>query len=189
MKSKSFVVGALAVLSFFFIGCGPKGSHFQEVREAVFDGSEMLNTNVELSLGIVPLWMVETVASFVDDPEVQEARAYLDHLNRVDVGVYEVQGSFQSKHRAAAARVKASMQSHGFEPIVQIREKRETVGVYTSMLKDEFPEELFVVVMTEHEVVLVRLQGRFDKVIKAAVRNHAHELPDFNKLFKEEIVL
>ena len=190
MKRSILTVGALAALTFLFVGCGPSNAHFQDVRQAVFDGDEKLNKNIELSLGVVPLWMAEKVSAFIDEPEVQEARTYLDHISRVDVGVYEVHDSLMSQKRTEAAqRIKASMKTHGFEPIVQVREKRETVGVYVPTVEDKFPEELFVVVMTEHEVVLVRVNGRLDRVIQAAVKNHAHELPNFDKVFKEEIVL
>lgn len=43
--------------------------------------------------------------------------------------------------------------------------------------------------MTEREVVLVRLRGELEDIILAAAKNHAHELPNFEKVFKEEIVL
>ncbi len=81
------------------------------------------------------------------------------------------------------------MEAHGFEPVVLVREKKETVGVYAPTKEDKFPNELFVVVMTEHEVVLVRLRGELEEIILAAAKNHAHELPNFEKVFREEIVL
>lgn len=43
--------------------------------------------------------------------------------------------------------------------------------------------------MTEREVVLVRLRGELEDIILTAAKNHAHELPNFEKVFKEEIVL
>ena len=189
MKRQISTVGALVALTFLFVGCGPRNAHFEDVREAVFDGSETLNTKIQISLGIVPLWMAEKVAVFIDEPEVQEARQYLDDINHVDVGVYEVHHSFKEKQKAAARRVKASMKAHGFEPIVLVREKKETVGVYVPTMEKKFPEELFVVVMADHEVVLVRVSGKLERIIRTAVKNHAHELPHFDKVFKEEIVL
>lgn len=189
MNHKILSAGAVVALAIFLVGCGPKNAHFTDVRDAVFDGSESLNTNVELSLGILPLWMAETVTGFIDEPEVQEASTYLDHVKRVEIGVYEVHDSFKKQHREAAQRVKAKMKAHGFEPMVLVRENKETVGVYVSTKEDEFPEELFVVVMADHEVVLVKVKGKLDKIIQEAAKNHAHELPNFDKVFKEEIVL
>ena len=66
-----------------------ENAHLQDVREAVFDGQEKLNKNIELSLGFIPLRMAKTVTAFIDEPEVQETRQYLDRVSRVDVGVYE----------------------------------------------------------------------------------------------------
>ena len=189
MKRTKFTVGVVFALTFFLVGCGPKDSHFQDIRQAALDGNETLNTKIELSLGIVPLWMAETITAFIDEPEVQEARTYLDHVNRVEVGVYEAQDAFQHDRATAAQRVKSSMMTHGFEPLVLVKEKRESVGVYVPKVESEFPKELFVVVMAEHEVVLVRIEGQLDKIIKAAAKNHMHEIPNFNKFFKEQIVL
>ena len=189
MKLKILSAGAVIALAVFLVGCGPKNTHFTDVRDAVFSEDEMLNTNVELSLGVVPLWMAETVTSFIDEPEVQEASTYLDHVKRVDIGVYQVHDSFKKQHQVAAQRVKTEMQAHGFEPMVLVREKKETVGVYVPIEEDKFPEELFVVVMADHEVVLVRMRGKLEKILRMAVKNHAHELPNFSKIFKEEIVL
>ena len=189
MKRSIYTVAAVCALTLFFVGCGPRNAHFQDVRQAVFDGQEKLNKNIEVSLGFIPLRLAETVAVFIDEPEVQEARQYLDHVSRVDVGVYEVHESLKTKRSAAAQRVKATMQEHGFEPVVMVREERETVGVYVPTEEGEFPKEFFVVVMSEHEVVLVRMRGELEDIILAAVKDHAHELPNLDKVFKEEIVL
>ena len=81
------------------------------------------------------------------------------------------------------------MEAYGFEPMVLVRDKNETVGVYVPTNGTEIPEELFVVVMAEHEVVLVRVKGELERIIQAAAKNHAHELPNFAELFYEEIVL
>ncbi len=85
MKRCIYTVGAVVALTFFFVGCGPRNPHFQDVRQAVFDGHEKLNKNIEISLGFIPLRLAETVTGFIDEPEVQEARDYLDHIRRVDV--------------------------------------------------------------------------------------------------------
>lgn len=115
-----------------------ENAHLQDVREAVFDGQEKLNKNIELSLGFIPLRMAKTVTAFIDEPEVQETRQYLDRVSRVDVGVYEVQGSLNSKRSAVAQRVQASMEAHGFEPVVIVREKRKPLAFMRLPRKTNF---------------------------------------------------
>ena len=57
------------------------------------------------------------------------------------------------------------------------------------MNEDGVPRELFVVVMEKKQVVLVRVRGNFEKIAREAFKNHAHELPNFEKVFRDEIVL
>jgi len=155
----------------------------------MFTDDEKLNTNVELSIGAAPIWLAGTIAGFVDEPEAREASEYIDHISKVDVGVYELQDSLKGRFKDMSKRVQSSMENHGFEPIVLVREKNECVGVYAPTTGDGFPREVFVVVMERKQVVMVRVEGNFEKLIRAAYRNHAHELPNFEKIFKEEFVL
>ena len=112
MKRSIITVGAVAALTFFLVGCGPRNAHFQDVRQALFDEDEKLNKTIELSLGFIPLRLAETVSGFIDEPEVQEARQYLDHIRRVEVGVYQLHDSQKSKLHAASMRAWKLMASN-----------------------------------------------------------------------------
>lgn len=189
MKRSIFTVGAAIALTLFVTGCGPSSSHFKDVKSAVFDGNVKLNTSVELSLGIVPIWLASKVAGFVDEPEAREASEYLDHISRVDVGIYELQDSMKGQFREISKRVTSAMLENGFEPVVLVRERNECVGVYAPLDQQELAREVFVVVLEKKEVVLVRTRGNFEKIVTAAMRYHGHELPNFQKVLKEEMVL
>lgn len=189
MKHTLFTAGALVVLAFLFVGCGPSNSHFKAVKASIFDGHETLNTNVEISLGAVPIWLTGTVAGFIDDPEIKEASEYVDHISRVDLGVYEVQDSLEGRFREVSQRVKNSMLENGFEPMVMVHEENRCVGIYIPTASENIAREAFVVVMEGRQVVLVRVHGDFEKLLQAAYRNHRHELPNFEKVFREEMVL
>jgi hypothetical protein len=171
------------------VGCGPTDSQFKDVKSAVFSGNETLNTNIELSLGAAPIWLAGTIAGFVDEPEAKEASEYIDHISKVDLGVYELQDSLKGRFKEISKRVRLSMAEHGFEPIVLVHENNECVGVYAPLEGDKLTRELFVVVMQKKEVVLVRVEGNFEKLTKAVFRNHGHELPNFQKDSTVEMVL
>lgn len=183
------MVGAVFVLAFLLVGCGPNDAQFENVKSAVFSGNETLNTNIELSLGAAPIWLAGTIAGFVDEPEAKEASEYIDHISRVDLGFYELQDSLKGRFQEISKRVRLSMAEQGFEPLVLVHEKNESVGVYAPLDGDKLTREFFVVVMEKKEVVLVRVKGNFEKLAKAVFRNHGHELPNFQKVFTNEIVL
>jgi hypothetical protein len=186
MKRIFLSVGAVVPFVFLLVGCGPSGTHFREVKSAVFNGTEKLNKNIELSLGVVPIWLLGTVAGFVDQPEVREACDYIDHISRLDVGVYEIQDSFKNRFSEISRRVNVSMLKHGFQPLVQVREVNQCVGVYLPTVGDKFPREVFVVVMEHKQIVLVRMRGDFEKLAFAALKNHPLDLQGLDKAFKKE---
>lgn len=183
------MVGAISVLAILFVGCGPTDAQFKNVKSAVFSENETLNTNIELSLGAAPIWLAGTIAGFVDEPEAKEASEYIDHISRVDLGFYELQDSLNGRFKEISKRVRLGMEQHGFEPIVLVHEKNECVGVYAPLGGDKLTREFFVVVMQKKEVVLVRVEGNFEKLAKAVFRNHGHELPNFQKGSTVEMVL
>ena len=188
--NRSFIsVGAALALTILVTGCGPKSACFKDVKSAVFNGSEKLNTSVELNLGLFPIWLAGTVVGFVDEPEAKEAGEYLDHVSRVELGVYEVQNSLRGRFHEIADHVKDSMQENGFEPLVLVREKNECVGIYVPVEDKKLARELFVVVLEKKEVVLVRVRGNFEKISRAILRNHAHEIPFLTKGIGEGMLL
>ena len=189
MKRTFFTSGALVALTFLFVGCGPPNSHFRAVKTSIFQGNESLNTNVELSLGAVPIWLAGTIAGFIDEPEVKEASQYIDHISRIDLGVYELQDSLKGRFKETSQRVQSSMKEHGFEPMVLVYEKNESVGIYIPTTLEESARQAFVVVMEQKQVVLVRVRGDFEKLFKAVYHNHRHELPILQQVLKEEVVL
>lgn len=189
MQRSIFTVGAVIALAFFFVACGPTNSHFKEVRDAVFDDNQKLNTSIEMSLGLIPIRMAGAVASFIQEPEAQEGCEYIKHVSRVDVGVYQFQHSLENQFPEVSQRVRACMLENGFEPVVRVREARECVGVYIPNNQDRLAREFFVVVMEKKQVVIVRVRGNFEKIARAVYRNHARELPSFQTLFHNEIVL
>ena len=189
MKRIILIVGAMAALTFFFTGCIQEESQFREVKSAVLAGNVKLNTNIEWGFGPVSIWVAGTVLKFVDEPEPQEARDYIKHVSKVNIGVYEVHGSWKSKVEEISQGLDASMKKIGYEPLVRVKERKEFVGVFVPEVSEEFPRQVFVVVMDRNDLVLVQARGNFEKLAKAVLRNHPLDLADFNKVFEDSIVL
>lgn len=189
MKRLFLTVGAITAPTVFFSGCGPSGAHFQDVKTAVLSEDETVNMHVEVSLGVFPIWLVGEAARFIDEPEVREARQYAKHIRHVDVGVYQVQEPLKPRFASITRRVQSRMLHHGFEPLVQVREKDQCVTVYASSNMDGIPAEFFVVVMEQNQRVLVRVRGNFEKLARAALKNHPLDLPALNRMLEEQAVL
>ncbi|MCB1122375.1 MAG: DUF4252 domain-containing protein [Verrucomicrobiae bacterium] len=189
MKRALLFVGALIALTFLLTGCGPSDSQFRDVKSVVFSGNERLNKNIELSVGTVTLWLGNTVLKFIDDPQAQEARDYVRYLSKVSVGVYELQDSLTPQISTVFNQMRTCMGKYDFEPLVLVRDKGENVGIYLKNDSGKVGRELFVVVVESRQVVIVRVKGNLEKIVRAAAKNHAHEIPNLNKIFREERVI
>jgi hypothetical protein len=50
------------------------------------------------------------------------------------------------------------------------------VGVFVKDINPDEIEELFVVTLTNEELVLVKLQGKLGSIIEVIIRDHGHNL-------------
>ncbi len=60
--------------------------------------------------------------------------------------------------------------------MVKTIDGNEMVGVFVKDLNPDDIEELFVVTLTEEELVLVKLEGSLGSIIEIIIRDHGHNL-------------
>ena len=120
--------------------------------------------DVELSLGPVLLSVARLVTNFV--PDAEEARPFLRGVSRVQIGVYKTEID-----SLPALRMPGHLQSlidDGWETVVRVHENHEAVWVLYRPDGDQI-REVFVVVLNEKELVLVKAKGRLEKLLAAAL--------------------
>lgn len=121
---------------------------------------------IELCLGPVALTLARVVTSVL--PGAQEARHWLKGMSRVQIGVYDAH-----VESTAGLRMPERLQSlvdDGWETAVRVRENNEAVWVLYRADKEEV-REMFVMVLSDDELVLVRAKGNLERLVAAVLKD------------------
>jgi hypothetical protein len=161
------VVAGLAVLS--SPGClwSPELAGVRADLQHQLPGSSF-DKNVELSFGPVILTFARVATSFI--PGAREARPYLRGVSRVQVAVYD-----SHLHAMEDVHMPKRLQSlidDGWETAVRVRDAREAVWLLYRP-DGEKVREIFVVVLNDDQLVLVKARGNLERLLAAAM-DEAH---------------
>lgn len=123
------------------------------------------NRNVEFSVGPILLGLTRMVTAFV--PDAHEARSWLSGISRVDIGVYDAQiDGIDSVHMP---RKLQSLVDQGWETAIRVRDRDEAAWVLYRPDGNRV-REVFIVVLDDEQLVMVKARGRLDQLIAAALR-------------------
>jgi len=120
--------------------------------------------DVELSFGPVLIGVARLVTAVI--PDADEVRPFLRGMSRVQIGIYKTEID-----SLPALRMPGQLQAlldDGWETVVRVRENDEAVWVLYRPDGDKI-REVFIVVLNEHELVLVKAKGRLEKLVEAAL--------------------
>ncbi len=134
---------------------------------------------IELSLGPVSMTFARLVTRFV--PEANEYSGYLKDVKRVEVAVYEADHVPDMEEIKLPHRIQKMMDSEGWETMVRVREDSELVWVAYRSKRDRI-RQIYVMVLSDSELVLVRAEGNLDRLAQKAMEDH-----NFMDEFRDEI--
>lgn len=93
------------------------------------------------------------------------ADAFLQHLEKAEIGVYRLVEPYdRSLRQAHSDRLGARMAQRGFYPVVRVRDQDQIVGIYAPDGEIDQLSELILCVVEEDEVVLVQVKGHLEKL-------------------------
>ena len=156
------VVGCSGLL-FVFFGCLRLGADARAVRDVVFETvsrDRSWHRRIELSIGVIPMFVARQVTSFVDIPD--EARLCLRSARKLEVGVYEVRSAVDALGRAAMLReIDSLLNPRGWERVVAVVDGEEAVCVFVQGDGESASSlALCVIVLNGEELVIA--SGRVD---------------------------
>jgi len=121
---------------------------------------------IELTLGRVAIAFARLITRFV--PEAREAGQYLHDINRVAIAVYETERMPAPITVSMPKSLKKLRERDDWELAVRVCQDDESIWLLCRTEKDEI-REVFLVVLSEDELVIVRSKGRLDRVVAAAI--------------------
>lgn len=127
-----------------------------------------------IKLGRLSMGLARTIVRATDDEDAGEAAQILKGLKRVEVAHYEVSGLAPDTLPVAVER---SFHNNGWRTMARVRDEDASSWVLYRM-EDDHLRSLFVVTLDGEELALVRLEGRLDLVVEAALRMSRDEVRD-----------
>lgn len=126
--------------------------------------------NVTLSFGPLTMALARAITSLV--PDAGEARDYLRDVSRVQVAIYELDHPAGETALETPRRLQELL-DEGWEMAVRVRDRDEVVWLLYR-IDDDSVREMFVVVMGDRELVLVKVKGRLERLLAQALE-HARD--------------
>ena len=167
-----FVICSLLVVT-TSSGClwAPELDSVRKDIERQLPGSSF-NREFALSLGPVSMAIARAIVRFV--PEAKEARQYLGDIRSVKIAVYEVQNAPADAQLHMPNKLHKLIKDDEWEIAVKVKEPGENVWL-AYRTRETAIKEIYVVVLSDDELVLVRAEGDIDRLAVKAMRDHMPE--------------
>lgn len=187
MKRRLFLFVALLSLSSLLAGCGGSPT-VQQVRgelqrrfpEARFVPEEHVHLG-RFSMGLLRGF----VRLAADDDKDRGGLEFVSQVHGVDFASYKVQNLPDLNSLASDARFESQLKQNGWSLMVRAREEHESTWIYVRSTPGGAIRNLFVVSLEKDELTLVRVDGRLDRALAAAMAEHPKRMFDGGHRKKE----
>jgi len=182
MKRHIFSLLLIACLaSCFLSGCVLVSADFRQTKDLILDelGPADIDTEFQLQIGPGMISLGEIAVSF--SPAKNEAIPFLRDIKNIQVGVYKLHQLRQDRPMAIPDQVAKKLARKGYEPLVKVKEITNSVWVMTK-IRGKHLESLYVISLNSREVVLVEVQGRLERLIEKAIREHGFDKKEFMEI-------
>ncbi len=169
MKNKIFYLPIL-IFSLYLSGCIGINEEFAEIRNEVLNNlDDDYRSEYQFSVGSVGI----TVSSWFVDAAAEEdlAADILDDVSSVQVGVYKKIRSTNSPNITTLRELDDEMIQKGWKSIVKNCKRDELSGIYIRSNPNETLNRLFVINLSNEELVLVEVEGDLKEVIATVIRD------------------
>ena len=178
MKTKTLTLSLFFLFSTCFLpGCILVNSDFLCTKKLILDeiGQVDVKTEFQLQIGSGLISLGEFAVSFSDEQEVCK---YLRDIKNVQVGIYSLDDISRNRPIVIPDKIGKKLARKGYEPMVRVKERDSAVWVMTKM-RGKRIESLYVIALDRSELVLVEVQGRLERLIEKAIREHGFRKGEF----------
>ena len=174
MKSLKYITIFLAI-SIFASGCIGVNREFKNIRSQILESlDDDFDRQIEFSVGPVGFFVASQFVKFADTEE--NVDEMLSKVKNIHIGIYDRLSTFSKPSLSLLQNITESIVDEDWKSLVKSIDGNEMVGVFVKDMDLEEIEEIFVVTLTDEELVLVKLQGKLGAIIEIIVRDHGHNL-------------
>lgn len=126
-----------------------------EIEKIVGSGPEV---NINLGTGII-----NTILALSDDEDAKKVNNLISGLDKLKVSVFELSNKKNSEKLSKLIQSKIdSLVSKGYEQIVTVKEKNETVHIVAKVNGDKLEDAMVIVMEENDELVVIDMKGILD---------------------------
>ena len=126
------------------------------------------DVNINLGTGIL-----NTLLAFSDDEDAKQAGKILQGLDKIRISVFNLNNNADSTKLNSLIRSKVNnLLKQGYESIVTIKDKSETVNILAKVQGDQLEDAMLIVMDEGDEMVVITMQGLIDLVKIAELTEH-----------------
>jgi hypothetical protein len=122
--------------------------------------------DIELTLGPVSLTFARLFTRMV--PDARQASEYLGDVSRIELAVYDAERIPSAMDVSMPHRLQELEANEDWEMAVRIRDKDELAWILYRV-EDENVKELYVVILNQDELVMVRAEGNLERLVARAL--------------------
>ena len=165
---------ALVSLLITTTGCIGVNKNFKNLRNQVFDSlNENFDKTIEFSLG-KSAFMFASKFIDTDEEEDENIQDMLKDVSNVSIGIYEREEKNNFTTTKSSGRIlnkiSNKLEVDDWDSIVKVNGKNETLGIYIKENDSEEINEMFAVILSNDEMVMLKLKGNLntlaDKVVE-----------------------
>ena len=173
-RNKKILIYFTAAVLIFSAGCMEINEEFSQVRNEIIDQlDDDYKSEVQFSIGSVGITISSWFVDFATDEEFIDDM--LQDISGVQLGVYERVKGTDAPDLNTISKIESEMNSYGWKSVVRTTEEDEVSAVYFRVSPDELLERIFVVSLSEDELVLVEVEGDLKSIITTVIRDKGLE--------------
>lgn len=177
-KNKLLLVTGIVILGMSLSGCIGVNHGFRGIRSMIIkDLGGDFDREIEFSVGPTSMFFVSAIAGMADIEEDVDIPGMLRQISRVQVGVYKRENWSDTKPSISLLRkISDKMQRNGWQYLVRSVKDDEMACVFVQINNGEHLNEVFIIALSDEDLVITEVLGNLDELIEIAVRNQGHNL-------------
>lgn len=170
---KKFSIGLMLVI--ISTSCIGVNREFKNIRSQILNNlDDDFDRQIEFSVGPVGFFVASQFVKFADTEE--NVDEILSKVKNIHVGIYDRLTNYSIPSLTLLKNITNSIVDENWKSIVKSIDGNEMIGVFVKEINSDEIEELFVVTLSNEELVLIKLQGKLGSIIEVIIRDHGHNL-------------
>lgn len=181
MKSiKLFPIIALILLALTNTGCIGVNKEFRNIRTQILDNlNDDFDKSIEFSIGKAGFFLASKFVKFSDDSDAEDIDKMLKHVSNINIGIYDRLTNNSKSSRSLLNDVTKSMNKNNYQSIVKSIDDDEMVGIFINNDDSEEVTEMFAIILSNENLVMLKLNGNLNSLVETVVENEGFNV-NFN---------